>query len=60
MTKAPSQPRLFAIRETRSTYPITNLFFSDKFAAKKERDHLIATTGIPHVVTLGPDHWRAK
>ena len=50
--------KLFGIRQHSNKTPIPNLFFQDKQVAKTERDALTKETGIPHVVTYGPDHHR--
>jgi hypothetical protein len=47
--------RLFAIRDT-STRELLPQTFSDKKAAKAERDLLNGSTSMRYVVTEGPDH----
>ncbi len=36
------------------------LYFSNKPDARAVRDALTKTSGIPHYIARGPDHWRAR
>ena len=49
--------RLFALRNSSTGKLVPDLYFSDKPAAKKERDERNKTGG-NYVVTPGPDHHR--
>ena len=51
--------RLFALRDTRTNKTLSDAYFDSKPAAKRERDRLNADGG-SYVVTVGPDHRRAK
>lgn len=52
--------RLFALRNTASNKILDSVYFSDKQAAKKERDALNKEAGASYVVTPGPDHRKNK
>lgn len=49
--------RLFALRNSSTGKRVPDLYFSDKSAAKKERDERNKSGG-NYVVTPGPDHRR--
>ncbi len=49
--------RLFALRNLSTGKLVTDIYFSDKPAAKKERDERNKAGGA-YVVTPGPDHRR--
>lgn len=49
--------RLFALRDTTINKLLPNVYFSDKPAAKRERDARNQAGG-SYVVTPGPDHRR--
>ena len=51
--------RLFALRDTTTGKTIPDLYFSDKQAAKRERDERNSQGG-KYNVTPGPDHHKAK
>lgn len=51
--------RLFTIKKPNG-FVVKDLFFSNKKAAKEERDRLNSAEGPGHTVTNGPDHRRAK
>lgn len=51
--------RLFALRDTATNKTIPELYFSDKQAAKTERDARNKQGG-NYVVTPGPDHRKTK
>ena len=49
--------RLFALRNTSTGKTLADTYFSDKVAAKRERDKRNKAGG-SYVVTPGPDHRR--
>lgn len=51
--------RLFALRNSNTNKTIPDLFFSDKQAAKRERDERNKEGG-EYAVTPGPDHRKFK